>query len=255
MDAAHDGDVTPQNAADVAHGCLGGWPEADAVVSERQPKVHVGSPLEEPVAVRGGRHGDQVVAGDDLGSEAVSGESGFAAGEIPAPGGGGSGGGSVSVPIEGSRPITPFLTAPEPPPDRPVAPNPPGPSAEPDLTALARELGGDAAIVERFVRDYLDLLDERLPDIRRFLRTGNDEAAYVALLSLESTTAMFGVPDVVAAVAALRAGVGNQSREALLDELAVVVARVFGLRERLVVGLIQRVAAQAASDQLAADQD
>ncbi|MFP5282275.1 MAG: hypothetical protein ACLGIF_02350 [Actinomycetes bacterium] len=113
---------------------------------------------------------------------------------------------------------------------------------EPDLEELYSSLGGDASIVDRFVRDYLNLLDERLPDIRRYLRTGNDEAAYVALLSLETTTAMFGVPDVVRAIHALRQAVGQQSADDLLQSLTQVAAGVHALRHQLVVGLIERAA-------------
>lgn len=117
------------------------------------------------------------------------------------------------------------------------------------MTALAAEIGGDPAIVDRFVRDYLDLLDERLPDIRRYLRTANHEAATVALLSLESTTAMFGVPQVVSSVAALRTGVGQRSPEALLDEFNAVAAGISALQQRLVLRQISRAAVAAAPPQ------
>jgi len=148
------------------------------------------------------------------------------------------------MPGKDSGPITPVVRQ-----DRSTAPDDARPNADPDLDALSRELGGDGTIVDRFVRDYLHLLDERLPDIRRFLRTRNHEAAHVALLSLESTTAMFGVPHAVAEIAALRGAVGRKSPEELLEELTDVVAVVHGLRARLVIELLRRTAVRLAPDQ------
>ena len=44
----------------------------------------------------------------------------------------------------------------------------------------------DDAIMARFVRDYLGLLDERVATITAQLESGNDLTAHISLLSLES---------------------------------------------------------------------
>ena len=55
-----------------------------------------------------------------------------------------------------------------------------------------------------FRQDYLDLLEGRVATIRRLVAADQVEAARVALLSLESSSAMVGVDGLVVAVRQLR---------------------------------------------------
>jgi len=61
----------------------------------------------------------------------------------------------------------------------------------------------DYGIVDRFVSDYLTLLDGRLVKLERLLAGVDDEATLVALLSLGTTSSMIGADDVVAAAKSL----------------------------------------------------
>lgn len=98
------------------------------------------------------------------------------------------------------------------------------------LRKLHTDLGGDQVVFERFVCDYLALLDRRVETIRTDLRVGDEEAAVVALLSLETTSAMLGADGVVAAVHALRTSVeyGDWDRCGAL--VAGVLTEVVALR-------------------------
>lgn len=209
-----------------------------AVDPSRELAAQLRRPLGGPVAVRVDRDGEQVEAGDDLWSEVVSGDAGLA-GERSAPGGGGSEEGSVPAPSGGLGPIPPSVVDEH---DRLGC-------ADLDLGALTKALGGDESVVIRLIQDYLNLLDERLPDIRRYLRSEQTDAARVALLSLETTTAMFGVPAPVAAISGLRAKVGYRPTPELLDQLTGVAAVLRGLRERLGIELLRRAATVLAAAQ------
>ena len=55
-----------------------------------------------------------------------------------------------------------------------------------------------------FRQDYLDLLEGRVATIRRLVAADQVEAARVALLSLESSSAMVGADGLVVAVRQLR---------------------------------------------------
>lgn len=211
-----------------------------AVDPSRELAAQLRRPLGGPVAVRVDRDGEQVEAGDDLWSEVVSGDAGLA-GERSAPGVGGSEEGSVLAPSGGLGPIPPSVVD-EHDHDRLGC-------ADLDLGALTKALGGDESVVIRFIQDYLNLLDERLPDIRRYLRSEQTDAARVALLSLETTTAMFGVPAPVAAIRGLRAKVSCRPTPELLDQLTGVAAVLRGLRERLGIELLRRAATVLAAAQ------
>ena len=75
-----------------------------------------------------------------------------------------------------------------------------------------------------FRRDYLDLLDDRVARIRQLLSDRLTEEARVALLSLESSSAMVGADRLTAVSRRLRSvlGEGGDRDElpALLEELA-----------------------------------
>jgi hypothetical protein len=65
----------------------------------------------------------------------------------------------------------------------------------------------DDAIMARFVRDYLALLDERIATITTQLESGNDLTAHISLLSLESTSSMVGAKELATIAGVLRGAV------------------------------------------------
>ena len=70
----------------------------------------------------------------------------------------------------------------------------------------------DDAIMARFVRDYLALLDHRVSAITTELESGTDLNAHVALLSLESASTMVGAPELAKLVGLLRSEVERGQR-------------------------------------------
>jgi hypothetical protein len=82
------------------------------------------------------------------------------------------------------------------------------------------ELGPGEGAMDRFVVDYLQLLDGRLDSIRRCLDDCDIEGARVAVLSLESSSKMLGGTSLAARLTELRSqldlGTGPQ-RNALLS--------------------------------------
>jgi succinate dehydrogenase flavin-adding protein (antitoxin of CptAB toxin-antitoxin module) len=176
-----------------------------------------------------------------LGEEATLGKLGVVAGGRTVSGGTGSKEWSVPGPIEGAGPTTPVSALPVAAPrlSAPRLSGTPFP-ATPFLARLYRELGEDDTILDRFVRDYLNLLDERLSDIRRFLKTDDLEAAGVALMSLETTSAMLGAEAVLPAVARLRQVVAAGRTEEFSAHYATMLAALQALRAELVLGLLKR---------------
>ena len=83
-----------------------------------------------------------------------------------------------------------------------------------------------------FRQDYLDLLDGRVATIERLVAHQEVEPAQVALLSLESSSAMLGAGDLVAAVRRLRTALDVASAEELetLSEGMVAAAAAFARR-------------------------
>jgi hypothetical protein len=74
-----------------------------------------------------------------------------------------------------------------------------------------------------FRQDYLDLLDGRVAAIQRLVSDQELEPAQVALLSLESSSAMLGASDLVGAVRRLRAALDvatTEELEALMEGMA-----------------------------------
>jgi hypothetical protein len=198
-----------------------------STVSGKESRGNQGFRSGEQTAVSGGlERGDQVATGDDLGYgvSATSGDGGTPVGNRLAAGDRGStGGGSVSVEHYVPGPITPSIS---------IA-TPIDPMLSPELVALASEVGHDQAIVDRFVLDFLSLLDERLHRIASHLAARDDAAATVALLSLETTGAMIGAADLVSSVAQLRSAVNEHRRDELDVRTAWVVETAEALRVRL----------------------
>ena len=66
-------------------------------------------------------------------------------------------------------------------------------------------------MMSRFRQDYLDLLDGRVATIGRLVAEHQMEAAQVALLSLESSSAMVGASELASAVRELRSALATAS--------------------------------------------
>ena len=119
--------------------------------------------------------------------------------------GDGSGGGSVSAPREAPGPVA-------------------LPTLEENVSAVE-----DTAIMARFVRDYLELLDQRVTTITDQLESGNDLTAHISLLSLESTSSMVGAKELAKIVGLLRGAVERGQRSmvpALVTAMTAEAARV-----------------------------
>jgi hypothetical protein len=87
----------------------------------------------------------------------------------------------------------------------------------------------DSAIMARFVRDYLGLLDERVATITGQLESGNDLTAHISLLSLESTSSMVGAKELAKIAGLLRGAVERGQRStvpALVTAMTAEAARV-----------------------------
>lgn len=77
-------------------------------------------------------------------------------------------------------------------------------------------------MMDRFRRDFLELLDGRVAKIEKLVLTGQLEPAHVALLSLESSSAMVGRTELAGAVRRLRSVLvtaGPDELDALLAQL------------------------------------
>jgi hypothetical protein len=103
------------------------------------------------------------------------------------------------------------------------------------LRKLSRDVEDDATIMEQFVSDYLGLLDHRLVTLRRLLANTDEdpEAAIVAILSLETTSAMIGAGEVVVGAQALRSAVKHQRRDRATVLFDGLLAAVQAMRESL----------------------
>ncbi len=93
----------------------------------------------------------------------------------------------------------------------------------------------DDAIMARFARDYLTLLDDRVAAINHELASGNDLTAHVALLSLESTSSMVGATELAKLVGLLRGEVERGQRTRIPELLQAITAEAAQLRQRLAV--------------------
>ena len=109
---------------------------------------------------------------------------------------------------------------PDGPEDRPApaqhVPRPAGPTREWQMTPQEQDM------MACFRQDYLDLLDGRVATIERLVAHHEVEPAHVALLSLESSSAMVGAAELAAAVRQLR----NALDAAGAEELETLTARL-----------------------------
>lgn len=81
--------------------------------------------------------------------------------------------------------------------------------------------------MDRFVADYLQLLDQRLDTIRRGLDDSDIEGARVAILSLESSSLMLGGRSLAARLGELRANLdlGPTSQcDAMMSQVEVAAS-------------------------------
>lgn len=91
-------------------------------------------------------------------------------------------------------------------------------------------------MMARFRRDFLDLLDSRVVKIDKLVRAGQYEPAHVALLSLESSSAMIGRTELAAVVRRLRSALSHASPEELDDLVAAVHRDAETARQQLQTG-------------------
>lgn len=84
-----------------------------------------------------------------------------------------------------------------------------------------------------FRQDYLDLLDGRVATIERLVTGHEVEPAHVALLSLESSSAMVGARELAAAVRALRTALDGSAPEDLQPLTAQLVTEAAEVARRL----------------------
>ncbi len=94
----------------------------------------------------------------------------------------------------------------------------------------------DEAMMVRFTRDYLELLEDRVEQVRDHLAARNFMSAHVALLSLESTSVMVGADGLAQAVRQLRDAVEQGDRNSMPDRLSAVVLAADQARQNLRVG-------------------
>ena len=107
----------------------------------------------------------------------------------------------------------------------------PAPAAAGDQTQDDRfvKLGPGEGAMDRFVADYLQLLDGRLDSIRRCLADCDIEGARIAVLSLESSSKMLGGTSLAARLTELRSQLDlgpTPQRNALLS-LVEIAATTF----------------------------
>ncbi len=114
----------------------------------------------------------------------------------------------------------------------PAGPGPITPIRSTQLGELANEVGHDTGIVERFVIDFLTLLDQRLAAVTEALAESDNDGAITVLRSLETTGAMLGAQDLVTATTELRRAVRDDPGR--VDErLREFTAQAEALRVRL----------------------
>lgn len=100
----------------------------------------------------------------------------------------------------------------------PVGHHQPGPDPAP-LAYLLAEVDNDTAIVEQFVNDFLQLLDDRVEAIGELVRADRLADARTTLRSLETSAHMVGARDLSGAASALLACLDTEPRPQLLRQL------------------------------------
>jgi hypothetical protein len=91
----------------------------------------------------------------------------------------------------------------------------------------------DTAMMARFVRDYLGLLDERVSAITGHLEAGNDLNAHVSLLSLESTSLMVGAKELAKIAGLLRGAIDRGQRSTVPALVTAMTAEAARVHDRL----------------------
>ena len=159
---------------------------------------------------RGAKNANRLGAGDDpvTQDEAVQGGGGLTGGVRPVRGNG-SRGGSVSATQQEPGPVTLHTT-------------------EEKVAALE-----DTAMMARFVRDYLGLLDERVTAITGQLESGNDLTAHISLLSLESTSLMVGAKELAKIAGLLRGAIERGQRSTVPALVTAMTAEAARVHDRL----------------------
>lgn len=89
---------------------------------------------------------------------------------------------------------------------------------------------------ERFLADYLNLLDGRLATIRGHIETKHYEEARIAMLSLEAASGMLGATTLVEPLRDLRAVVDTCSAQERVSMLARIETAAAGVRQQLESG-------------------
>ena len=88
-------------------------------------------------------------------------------------------------------------------------------------------------MMSRFRRDFLDLLDGRVAKIEKLVLGAELEPAHVALLSLESSSAMIGKSELADTVRRLRSVLTHAAPEELDALLEQVVRQADTARQQL----------------------
>ena len=91
----------------------------------------------------------------------------------------------------------------------------------------------DDAIMARFVRDYLGLLDERVATITAELESGNELTAHISLLSLESTSSMVGAKELAGIAGLLRGAVERKQRSVVPGLVQAMTMEAVKVHQRL----------------------
>ena len=177
--------------------------------SEQQDGTGTGLNHHRAARVPRGETADRLGAGDDpvTHHEAASG-SGLIDGVRPVRGDG-SRGGSVSAAQQRPGPVTSVTT-------------------EESVATLE-----DTAMMARFVRDYLALLDERVNAISCQVESGNDLTAHISMLSLESTSSMVGAKELAKIVGLLRGAVERGQRSTVSALVTAMTAEAARVHDRL----------------------
>ncbi len=105
----------------------------------------------------------------------------------------------------------------------------------------------DDAIMARFVRDYVALLDQRVAVITAEVEARHDLKAHVALLSLESSSSMVGEQELANLVGLLRSALDRGQHSVFPGLLTSVALEADRVRARLTRGSGGRRTAGAVS--------
>jgi hypothetical protein len=103
----------------------------------------------------------------------------------------------------------------------------------PRLVPLYEEVGQNRQIVDRFVADYLSLLDKRMTAITASLDSDSYDGTFTSVLSLETTSVMIGATEVARAARAIRAAVQQRQDSAIPELVGALVAATTSLRSDL----------------------